>query len=58
MSDVWPSIVMVVVFVLIGGAFSGAEIALVSLRESQVRALAESGRCGCATCPPAPSGPG
>jgi putative hemolysin len=42
-SDVWLNIVMVVVFVLIGGAFSGAEIALVSLRESQVRALAESG---------------
>src|SRR3954462_2229930 len=37
---------MVVVFVLIGGAFSGAEIALVSLRESQVRAMAESGRRG------------
>src|SRR3712207_4889929 len=34
---------MVVAFVLIGGAFSGAEIALVSLRESQVRALAENG---------------
>ncbi|MGY1621849.1 hemolysin family protein [Geodermatophilus sp. SYSU D00965] len=43
MSDVWLNIVMVVVFVLIGGAFSGAEIALVSLRESQVRAMAESG---------------
>jgi putative hemolysin len=42
-SDVWLNILMVVVFVLIGGAFSGAEIALVSLRESQVRALAESG---------------
>src|SRR3954470_10880044 len=37
---------MVVVFVLIGGAFSGAEIALVSLRESQVRAMAETGRRG------------
>src|SRR4051795_3826283 len=37
---------MVVVFVLIGGAFSGAEIALVSLRESQVRAMAEGGRRG------------
>ena len=36
-SDVWLNIVMVVVFVLIGGVFSGAEIALVSLRESQVR---------------------
>ncbi|WP_100499497.1 hemolysin family protein [Geodermatophilus chilensis] len=43
MSDVWLNIVMVVAFVLIGGAFSGAEIALVSLRESQVRALAENG---------------
>jgi putative hemolysin len=42
-SDVWLNIVMVVAFVLIGGAFSGAEIALVSLRESQVRTLAESG---------------
>jgi putative hemolysin len=45
-TDVWTSIVMVFVFVLIGGAFSGAEIALVSLRESQVRGLAESGRRG------------
>ena len=43
MSDVWLNIIMVVAFVLIGGAFSGAEIALVSLRESQVRALAETG---------------
>ena len=43
MSDVWLNIIMVVVFVLIGGVFSGAEIALVSLRESQVRGLAESG---------------
>jgi putative hemolysin len=42
-SDVWLNIVMVVVFVLIGGAFSGAEIALVSLRESQVRGMAETG---------------
>jgi putative hemolysin len=45
-SDVWLSIILVVVFVLIGGAFSGAEIALVSLRESQVRGMAESGRRG------------
>src|SRR3954467_3919256 len=45
-SDVWLSIVMVVVFVLIGGVFSGAEIALVSLRESQVRGMAERGRRG------------
>jgi putative hemolysin len=45
-SDVWLNIVMVIAFVLIGGAFSGAEIALVSLRESQVRALADTGRRG------------
>lgn len=43
MSDVWLNIVMVFAFVLIGGAFSGAEIALVSLRESQVRGLGETG---------------
>ena len=43
MSDVWLSIIMVVAFVLIGGVFSGAEIALVSLRESQVRGMAENG---------------
>ena len=43
MSDVWLSIIMVIAFVLIGGVFSGAEIALVSLRESQVRQMAESG---------------
>lgn len=48
MSDVWLSIVMVVVFILIGGVFAGAEIALVSLRESQVRAMAETGRRGLA----------
>ena len=46
MSDVWLSIVMVVVFVLIGGVFAGAEIALVSLRDSQARALADRGRRG------------
>ncbi|RBY93473.1 hypothetical protein DQ237_17840 [Blastococcus sp. TF02-8] len=46
MSDVWLNIVMVVLFVLIGGAFAGAEIALVSLREGQVRAMAEQGRRG------------
>ncbi|RBY91694.1 hypothetical protein DQ244_10380 [Blastococcus sp. TBT05-19] len=46
MSDVWLDIVMVAVFVLIGGVFAGAEIALVSLRESQVRAMADRGRRG------------
>jgi putative hemolysin len=47
-SDVWLSIVMVVVFVLIGGFFSGTELALISLRESQVRTLSEQGRRGSA----------
>src|SRR3954462_3209317 len=37
---------MVIAFVMIGGAVSGAEIARVSLRESQVRSLAERGRRG------------
>jgi putative hemolysin len=47
-SDVWLNIVMVVVFILIGGFFSGTELALISLRESQVRALSEQGRRGAA----------
>jgi putative hemolysin len=45
-SDVWLNVAMVFLFVLIGGLFAGAEIALVSLRESQVRALSEQGRRG------------
>jgi putative hemolysin len=47
-SDVWLNIIMVVVFVLIGGFFSGTELALISLRESQVRTLSEQGRRGAA----------
>jgi putative hemolysin len=39
-------VLLVVAFVLIGGAFAAAEIALVSLRDSQVRALSERGRRG------------
>jgi putative hemolysin len=39
-------ILIVLVFVLVGGLFAAAEIALVSLREGQVRALAERGRRG------------
>ena len=46
MSDTLGKIGLVVVFVLIGGVFAAAEIALVSLRESQVRALASRGRRG------------
>nr|WP_281390573.1 hemolysin family protein [Sphaerisporangium rubeum] len=37
---------MVLAFVLIGGFFAAAEMALVSLRESQIRKLADEGRRG------------
>jgi putative hemolysin len=40
------SILLVLLFVLIGGIFAASEIALVSLREGQVRALAGRGRRG------------
>ncbi|HVQ96608.1 MAG TPA: hemolysin family protein [Mycobacteriales bacterium] len=39
-------VLLVVGFVLLGGTFAAAEIALVSLRESQVKALSERGRRG------------
>ncbi|MGA2830955.1 MAG: CNNM domain-containing protein, partial [Streptosporangiaceae bacterium] len=39
-------ILIVLVIVLIGGFFAGAEMALVSLRESQVRKLAQQGKRG------------
>ncbi|PTR24975.1 putative hemolysin [Rhodococcus sp. OK519] len=38
--------VLVVVFILIGGLFAATEIALVSLREGQLRALEQHGRRG------------
>jgi putative hemolysin len=39
-------VVVVLVIVLVGGFFSGAEMALVSLREGQVRSLAQRGKRG------------
>jgi len=45
-SGTWVDALLVLVFVLLGGCFAAAEIALVSLRESQVRALSERGRRG------------
>jgi putative hemolysin len=39
-------IIIVLAFILIGGVFAGAEMAMVSLREGQVRALAKRGRRG------------
>ncbi len=46
MNDLALNIVLVVVFVLIGGVFAATEMALVTLRESQVNALASRGKRG------------
>jgi len=45
-NDTLANIGLVVVFVLVGGVFAAAEIALVSLRDSQVRALAAQSKRG------------
>jgi putative hemolysin len=45
-NDLALNIVLVVVFVLIGGVFAATEMALVTLRESQVNALAARGKRG------------
>ncbi|QKE85171.1 hemolysin family protein [Arthrobacter sp. NEB 688] len=46
MPPVLGDIALVVVFVLVGGVFSGTELALVSLRESQLVQLERQGRRG------------
>ncbi|MFM1965516.1 MAG: hypothetical protein RL134_1241 [Actinomycetota bacterium] len=46
MSDLWVNIVLVLFFILLGSFFAAAEIALVSLRESQVERLSQRGRRG------------
>ncbi|HSV37350.1 MAG TPA: hemolysin family protein [Nocardioidaceae bacterium] len=46
MNGTLASIGLVVLFVLIGGVFAAAEIALVSLRETQARNLSSKGRRG------------
>ncbi len=46
MNDLWVNLLVVLVFILIGGFFAAAEIALVSLRESQVQRLGMRGRRG------------
>ncbi len=46
MSSTLANIGLVVVFVLVGSLFAAAEIALVSLRDSQVRSMATRGRRG------------
>ncbi len=46
MGNIGWDIVVVLIIVLVGGFFAGAEMALVSLREGQVRALEQRGRRG------------
>ena len=46
MSSTWAKIALVLVFILVGGLFSSTEMALVSLRESQLKALSGRGRRG------------
>ncbi len=46
MSEIWVNLLVVLIFILIGAFFAAAELALVSLRESQVQRLAEAGRRG------------
>src|SRR5665809_11023 len=46
MSTVLLNILLILFFILIGGIFAAAEMALVSLRESQIRQLANSGKRG------------
>ncbi len=46
MSRVVLDIIVVLIIILIGGFFAGSEMALVSLREGQVRALSKRGKRG------------
>jgi magnesium and cobalt exporter, CNNM family len=46
MNNVGWDVLVVLAFILIGGFFASAEMALVSLREGQVRSLAKRGRRG------------
>ncbi len=46
MSDLWVNVLVVLFFILLGGFFAAAELALVSLRESQVQRLADESRRG------------
>lgn len=48
MSGVWLNIALVFVLILISGVFAAAEMALVSLRDSQIQNLAHRGKRGAA----------
>lgn len=46
MNETLLNIVLIFIFVLIGGVFAAAEMALVSLRESQVKSISQRGKRG------------
>jgi putative hemolysin len=46
MGDIWPQLLLVVILVLVNAAFAGTELALVSLRESQLQRLEEGSATG------------
>ena len=46
MSDIWVNIVVVLALILVAAVFVAAELALVSLRDSQITRLSEEGRRG------------
>lgn len=46
MGDIWGNLAVVLLFIILGGFFAAAEIALVSLRESQVQRLEEASKRG------------
>ena len=46
MGDVWPQLILVAILVLVNAAFAGTELALVSLRESQLQRLEEGSATG------------
>ena len=45
-NSIWLSVTLVALFIAIGALFSGTELAVMSLRESQITQLAASGRRG------------
>jgi len=46
MNGIWVNIIVVLVLILVAGLFVAAELALVTLRESQITRLSEQGRRG------------
>ena len=46
MNPVLVNILLILLFIVVGGIFSGAEMALVSLRDAQIRQLSHRGKRG------------